>query len=731
MKRIAAIVMALTLLLALLPGCGGEKTGRAMGRYVESERALPADTVEILGFQARSDGSIELLAYVGTENGVLLKWYESTDGGATWAQRACPAIEEIMNSKELYNSAGTACWDEEGQLYFLYTEYDKEFENPALSVAMVDAAGAFSKFGWPVVTTEGSDPQAIRVAENGDILLGSWAEIQQLDRETGKLKYTYGPQSDEDAVDGWDVKGNTLWLSGWSILRSFDLATGTETASLTTDTRIQEGANYGAYYRTVSAESDGSAYYATDHGLFRAVGESSVAEKLVDGNMSSLGIPTMERMKFAALEEQFLMLLWEGGGYHLFSYDYDPTVPTAPDTELKVWSLRDSPLVRQTIGAFQKAHSDVYVSYTPAIQEEGAVTEDDALKALATELVAGKGPDVLLLDGAPLESYMDKGVLRDLSADITPMIDDGTLLPHVANTYRNGDGTMYAVPAGFYVLLMHGETEGMTSLGALADWAEEHQGEFVHPISVFTPADYIDLFYPISRATDEAGLRSFLSDLKRIYNVEQKKPFDDGLRSGWAFQFQCLYWMGGNVGMGLGGLQAFEYLYPAWQSSQDKGTGSIDTLFGGDEFLPGSVLGVSAQSKLGDLAADFVKTALSEEVQVSKMGGLEVNAAAFQKATEEDLDSSRAGHYSTYAVGYLDAEGGDQSVMLTVEYPPEAWRSAMADRFRGLTTPLIVDDTIIRLLTENTANYFAGEATLDETMVTVMQKLSLYQAELG
>ena len=76
----------------------------------------------------------------------------------------------------------------------------------------------------------------------------------------------------------------------------------------------------------------------------------------------------------------------------------------------------------------------------------GGASAEDALRTLNTELVAGKGPDVLILDGMPLQSFIDKGVLAELSQVISA---DG-LIPQVVDPMRT-DGKLYAVPTRFTV----------------------------------------------------------------------------------------------------------------------------------------------------------------------------------------------------------------------------------------------------------------------------------------
>ena len=85
------------------------------------------------------------------------------------------------------------------------------------------------------------------------------------------------------------------------------------------------------------------------------------------------------------------------------------------DKELLVYSLKKDRTIQQAVSAYQKEHNDVYVRYEVGMSGDNGLTAEDAVKALNTEIMAGKGPDVLCLDGLPLDSYLSKGMLADLS----------------------------------------------------------------------------------------------------------------------------------------------------------------------------------------------------------------------------------------------------------------------------------------------------------------------------
>lgn len=141
-----------------------------------------------------------------------------------------------------------------------------------------------------------------------------------------------------------------------------------------------------------------------------------MTERLIDGELCSLNMPALRLTDLIVKEDGSLLLLYaDGMDRTLMNYTYSADTPTVPDKELRVFSLRDNKTIRQAMGLFQRQNPDVHVVYDVALTGADAVTASDALRTLANELLAGKGPDLLVLDGMPIDSYVEKGVLLDLS----------------------------------------------------------------------------------------------------------------------------------------------------------------------------------------------------------------------------------------------------------------------------------------------------------------------------
>ena len=62
--------------------------------------------------------------------------------------------------------------------------------------------------------------------------------------------------------------------------------------------------------------------------------------------------------------------------------------------------------------SFQLEHPDVRVELIDGQITSGSTTVSDTIRALNTALLGGNGADLLVLDGLPAESYIEKGILE-------------------------------------------------------------------------------------------------------------------------------------------------------------------------------------------------------------------------------------------------------------------------------------------------------------------------------
>ncbi len=208
-------------------------------------------------------------------------------------------------------------------------------------------------------------------------------------------------------------------------------------------------------------------------------------EKVMDGINYTYGSPlySVSNIVYDTDSESILMLVFENSRSmdiptgKLLRYTWDENAVATSDNRLHVYSLYDNYSVRLGLSQFKRENPDVTIEYEtafnddnnyggmavsmPAVAADGAPyqgsdtgqTVEDAIRALNTELVAGTGPDVLILDGLPIDSLIARGVLQDLSSVVQGNND---LIAPVIDSMRR-DGKLYAIPSAFYVPTLFGE----------------------------------------------------------------------------------------------------------------------------------------------------------------------------------------------------------------------------------------------------------------------------------
>ena len=269
-----------------------------------------------------------------------------------------------------------------------------------------------------------------------------------------------GPYS--QAVD----TGSTVYCSGQLGL---DPATGASTELLNPVPNATSS-------QALTGDADGAAYYACTDGIYRLAPGGTLPEQVVPAEGTAMSISSnypLSLLRTAA--EDFMVLLFgdSGGNGDLYFYHYDETLPTHADTTLTVWSLADSATARLAVNAYKKANPEVDVTFETAVQtdtDDVSAAINDALTQLNTELLAGEGPDVLLLDRVDYTTYINKGMLADMS-DTVPL---DALQSNIIDPFMT-DGRAYVLPARFIVPALCGDAgtlDGLTDLAAFADKLE-------------------------------------------------------------------------------------------------------------------------------------------------------------------------------------------------------------------------------------------------------------------
>lgn len=727
-------------------GDSSSQAETAMGRYIEEELSLPSEIKQIQSKIHRlTDGTLQMLTN-SSDGKIIGPWsiYATSDEGKTWTKKDTPWLAQFDEATIVAHA-----YDTKDNMYIAAITYTDEIEQmlmEALKAGEMPPADLYPPYLLYKVNPAGDiepinvelkkddegriNVMDLTVSEDGDIIISNGENCTQFDAATGEIKNDFiVPYSSEMFVNEnilYTVSGNQ------DEIQRFDLRNGE-----TLDPIPVEGGNL--YSSALQLSNDKKSIYRCDgQGVYRFILGGSIWEQVIDGELTSLNMPSVNIAGVNELDNgDYLILTTSGDFYAPLRFVYSEDVPTVPIEELNVFSLHDNPTIRQAMGLFQRKHPEISVKIQVAVDGQSAITESDAIRSLNTELLAGKGPDLLLLDGLPLDSYIQKGVLSDLSSLLNPLIEKGELIKNIVQTYSKGEA-VYAIPARFGVPHIWGSNEMVdkaNNLTALADWiaAENQKNPAVRAFLRMAPSELIEDFYytcsPAWRNQDgsikEAEFSQFLQDIKKIADTGDGTPAQQDFET----RTQAMIW--GSTGEE----GSFENMIYLSQTFDDLAfPDAIASIIGGrkfaftpgqsqDVYVPEVIIGMNANSTLQEQAKEFISILLSNQVQGNDFSdGYPVNVQAL---------------VASAAYPYFEGDDGMQAPItvdgqekwIQILWPTEEFMNQVIERTKNLSTPSTQDPILLEMIVDETIDYFAGNKPLEETVSAVIQRTQAYLAE--
>lgn len=777
-KKVLALLTASVLSIAALGGCAGsgedakegtqgqasqnngedgaENGGKtqnaeqtaAMGRYMESEISLPEGMAQINDGKVLEDGKIRILGMTETGSGV----WESADEGATWSQPYAWPEELAGDSKVIICGAiaddgSVLCGvsDMEGEV--TYAKLDREGQYTQVPLQLPESTMQIE--GLP------DSVYWIRYGQEGKWLVQRIGEdrIFLIDDANGEVVRTYNEEEDE--VSYWWKTGGTVLVFSSDEVRGYDYETGKETEldEVFKDELENHKENLNltdatSYPLAACEGEEGVLYYCNADGIYRYSQGGSVIEQLADGKLNSLSKPSLALTGMqAAADGTMIVMAIDDSMPKLLRYRYDENVPSVPGTQLNVYALEENPELQQAISMFQTENPGYYVNLEIGLTGENAVTASDALRTLNTEIMAGNGPDILILDGMPVESYIEKGILEDIS-DIVGQIEtsDG-IFTEIAETFSQ-DSKIYAVPCRFQVPVLQADAALLDSINSLSDLADtakrlRQEDDSIEQIDKISSIGELleKLYMAYSRelvkedgSIDAEAMNTFISSAKDLfdlnhYNEEAKESyFSTGGIEGLDMTTLtgCMDFLMGNCKIAHSNIASMQSLAEICTLNAQKNL-AYKLMPAGDDhiFVPKLIAGINSKSSQTDSAREFISFLFSQKTQQTSQGsGLPVNRAAFEKNLG---DAQSMESYNTWSM--MDEDGNYQEYELHVTQPSQEEREHFTQLVESLDTPCLTDAVMRELVIEQAGNCLKGDLTVEEAVHTIEQKMNLYLAE--
>lgn len=734
----------------------------AMGRYLEEDIQIPEGFSAIESMTVLEDGRLRICGYNGDNEMV---YADSLDGGETWGEETSlyqlfglDSSKYSLSFPKLAKDGGvfaaasdlTASEDDmlESSKYF--------YANPSGEAKELDLADKLGNgFGFSSAFTD-----------RGTLLLAVLADgVIEVDLSDGSV---LGEYEKGVMLSYFFAIGNRLITVSTDGIHYYDLESGQPiddqqalTDQISSNSANLELSSVGQYPVVAAAgDEEDSMFFADSQGMYRYVFGGSVTEQIINGSLNSLSSPDMSLVELAMDGEgRFYLAARDysqgtASPARLLRYEYSEDTPSVPDTELTVYSLTDNSLLRQAAGAFQKENPDIYLNLQTGMTGEDAVTASDAIKALNTEIMAGKGPDILILDGIPEDTYIENGMLEDISGILENT--EGGILENIKNTYTQEDGAIYCMPLRFGIPMIQGKTEdvnAVTDLTTLADMLESHQAEYgatKMPIPLIVSPKLLlqslaDTSSPAwvneDGTLNETEISEYLKQANRIYQtyaeIMKESLSEDELsylseseydRFSYGVSTGSLNLLGGTFVASLGGLYSADQLSFVY-SAEQKDNSLTSALWNGQAenvFIPCSVIGISAKAQEKDAAQRFVEYLFSQSSQeMSGSTGFPVNQAAYEGETYWDL-GGKDGVVSVMSSS--NTETGE-TIEMDILQPSDEAISRIQELGKTLTVPSRTNQIILNAVSEAGARYLNGEIGLEEAARAAIQEVNLYLSE--
>lgn len=764
---------------------GGDKT---MGRYVEEEIGRPEEMERNGGIVRLADGTLQIFDF---NQGPFV----SQDEGKTWTKKY-DDWSGMVGEGYFMNAAAA----KDGSLFLVYSTYDAVSSEEGEEASQEEVSDAERSEQPDTEPTETEDTE-VQVEESdmftidchymfvspegetreimlpfdmdnyelitncwytpdGRLLASQGGAIYEINQEDGSLTVLFETDGDADTACFSDTQ--MVAFTNTKAYR-FDLVKGELMeqdeeldkfiSGLTNNGEKGVYWTSGNYSFLVAMDKDNTLYLACQDGLYQCTaGESP--KQLLQGTLCSMGDPSNGKYGMLVEDGPVFLVLFSSG---LSRFTYDETMPATPDKELKVYSLKKDQTLQQAVSAYQKAHQDVFVKYEVGMSGENGLTAEDAIKALNTEIMAGNGPDVIMLDGLPIESYLAKGMLADLSENLKAVEEKEEFFDNITRVYEE-DGKIYAIPTRFRIPLLMGNEEfvsniqDLSSLSAVMEEMREKNPEG-SILSAYTPEILLKMLAIASEPTwskedgnlQEETVKEFLTQAKKIYDNEisgisdsEKEEFLNSVRgsddsSGTAEETALdISWSILNF---LTKSQAQLAIGASQQVSLDF-TNVISvprvkpevvykplSLQAENVFQAESIVGVSAKAAEPEMAREFVEMLLSYNVMSMQQEPYPVNAASFDSLFDTDMEGDGA-------FGSMGISKDDGSVVtLDLYWPNEEEQKGLEQMVRSLKTPYLPGSPIEQAVLEAGVSVLEGNMSVDEGVAQIKQKIQLYLSE--
>lgn len=713
MKKIIAITMIAVLTTCLLMGCKNSSNANTQAfttAYKEHEIELPFDQNIEKGLAFLQLPNQQMILYSRENKTGIYNTYELQKDNI-WEKNVSVQLNDFLKDIESFPIIITSGMD--GNIYMIYFDNDYIFhvlrqEDTKVEEVIIPQIQEFALSG------SRSDPDGIQVMEDGEMVISYSNNKAVLYNKQGNPIREF-----RQLMGRTNVRFNIGSCPGIFLTKNtdnsdfilYDIKTGDIKNEIKTDMPY-----------TVVTQGKGQDFFLiNEKGIHHLTVDGSIIETLIEGDDMPSILAKKSPLSIAARDDNNFYVLYQSSDekLNLQYYSYDRETSVQEQSSLKIIGLRKSNTLQMVADEFQKKYPNMLIEFETFEEASEKAIPSDILKVISTEILAGeKGPDLIILDGLPVDSYIEKGALADISDVISGLQGADTLLENI-DTSSNSKNSIFSLPSRFGIPLIFGAKDALNqfvSLEGLSLYTTTKGAEAILNDTDFQTLsqNLLNMYYGslASSSFDTKALKLFLDTAAQFGTVIGSKQLD-------IKEPLPKFGMGypSDTGKNRAALKEIKSLQDlslpfTYQLKYNTDTRSIDSMY-----IPYDTIGINAMSAHLKEAKEFLQMVFSNKMQKIDIGeGFPVNKQIFDDLNLPDTD--------------VDAViSGDNDDLITLIQPNEEQLKEFKKMVINLTKPLTIDSSIQTLILDSVKRVYAGNLTSDKAALELQQKIQLYLSE--
>lgn len=458
------------------------------------------------------------------------------------------------------------------------------------------------------------------------------------------------------------------------------------------------------------------------------------------------------------LKGNFYILTRSQGKYEILRYDIE--AGTHKVKKRKILTLAVPSAARWLEVAaikFQKVNSDYSVnikSYEQADQNEKRGDNENYVKTLNTELLTGKGPDIISTNGLSSEKYMDRNIIADLSEymEKDASFDESRYFTNIFDAFKYKD-KLYMLPASVNFDVLAANQEMLDQKSLMIDDTSWNWNEFKQVAEKLTgkssgKAANCTLF-PEGVGSGLLLENMLKGNYSSFVDSDQKKASFNSKE--FIDLLEMVEGYGDNKLSDTVVISGSNYVDP---DSLDRGTVvySMQTFidYTGYAFLSGiykdklkllrypsagggykggfnsdSIFAINNNSKNKDAAWEFLKFLLSEDIQSDELDGFAINKAALKKSAQRAIEMTNSGGMMVA----ISTKGEGKPQIITPKKLTQEDIDYVNGFIEGMKSYNYNNSEVKKIILDEAGAFFAGNKTAKDAAGIIQQKASIYLGE--